>query len=110
MRGSPASFRCAPRPWLVARPLAHSHAAGHQGSLCCKGRDERFQRPCTIHPPLICFTSTASRAGPTCRGNRMEGGEFMSTQFIVMQSCDWWVCLCGNEPNQDGFFPCDELG
>jgi hypothetical protein len=21
-----------------------------------------------------------------------------------------WICLCGNEPSKDGFFPCDEKG
>ena len=21
-----------------------------------------------------------------------------------------WVCLCGNRPDSDGFFPCDEAG
>lgn len=23
---------------------------------------------------------------------------------------DAWVCLCGNEPDSDGFYPCDETG
>lgn len=21
-----------------------------------------------------------------------------------------WICLCGNEPSSDGFFPCDKAG
>jgi hypothetical protein len=21
-----------------------------------------------------------------------------------------WTCLCGNEPSEDGFYPCDEKG
>ena len=21
-----------------------------------------------------------------------------------------WVCICGNEPSKDGFYPCDEQG
>jgi hypothetical protein len=21
-----------------------------------------------------------------------------------------WICLCGNEPSEDGFYPCDEQG
>jgi len=40
----------------------------------------------------------------------MEGGELMSKHYIEMRSCDWWVCLCGNEPIQECFSPCDELG
>lgn len=23
---------------------------------------------------------------------------------------DAWVCLCGNEPSENGFYPCNELG
>lgn len=23
---------------------------------------------------------------------------------------DWWVCSCGNQPDLDGFFPCDAYG
>ena len=21
-----------------------------------------------------------------------------------------WICICGNEPSEDGFYPCDEQG
>jgi hypothetical protein len=21
-----------------------------------------------------------------------------------------WICICGNEPSEDGFYPCDEKG
>ena len=21
-----------------------------------------------------------------------------------------WICICGNEPSQDGFYPCDDQG
>jgi hypothetical protein len=21
-----------------------------------------------------------------------------------------WICICGNEPSEDGFYPCDENG
>ena len=23
---------------------------------------------------------------------------------------DAWICLCGNQPSSDGFFPCDKQG
>ena len=26
------------------------------------------------------------------------------------QDKDAWKCLCGNEPSDDGFYPCDENG
>ena len=26
------------------------------------------------------------------------------------QDRDAWVCLCGNEPHMDGFYPCDKNG
>ncbi len=25
-------------------------------------------------------------------------------------SADAWICLCGNQPHEDGFFPCDQAG
>ncbi len=32
------------------------------------------------------------------------------TEYIDMQTVDWWVCLCGNRPDYEGFFPCNEDG
>lgn len=26
------------------------------------------------------------------------------------QDPDAWICICGNEPSEDGFYPCDEKG
>jgi hypothetical protein len=31
-------------------------------------------------------------------------------EYIAARNEDWWVCLCGNEPNQAGFFPCNGAG
>jgi hypothetical protein len=28
----------------------------------------------------------------------------------IAQSNQWWVCLCGNEADADGFVPCDTDG
>lgn len=29
---------------------------------------------------------------------------------IKMDSPDWWECVCGNTPDSDGFYTCDEFG
>lgn len=31
-------------------------------------------------------------------------------QFIGAKSDDWMVCLCGNEPDKEGFYPCNVNG
>lgn len=31
-------------------------------------------------------------------------------QRIAQKSADWWICLCGSEPEQAGFSPCDSEG
>jgi hypothetical protein len=31
-------------------------------------------------------------------------------EVIGAKAYDWWVCLCGNEADRDGFFPCDRRG
>ncbi len=31
-------------------------------------------------------------------------------EYIKAEKADNWVCLCGNEPSQDGFYPCDRRG
>jgi hypothetical protein len=23
---------------------------------------------------------------------------------------DWWICICKNKPDSEGFYPCDEYG
>jgi hypothetical protein len=36
----------------------------------------------------------------------------MEKEFIKHESGDEdaWVCICGNKPDDDGFFPCNEDG
>ena len=36
----------------------------------------------------------------------------MAKEFITHESGsdDAWVCVCGNQPDGDGFFPCDAQG
>jgi len=34
----------------------------------------------------------------------------MIRQFNRAIEPEWWVCECGNEPDQEGFVPCDENG
>ena len=29
---------------------------------------------------------------------------------ITVYEADWWVCICGNDPIQEGFYPCDATG
>jgi hypothetical protein len=29
---------------------------------------------------------------------------------INVEVSDWWVCLCGNQPDRDGFYSCDRNG
>jgi hypothetical protein len=38
----------------------------------------------------------------------MSGGD----QFIECEkrNKDAWICLCGNQPRSDGFYPCDKEG
>lgn len=31
-------------------------------------------------------------------------------ETIKMECEDWAVCLCGNQPNYDGFYPCLDSG
>ncbi len=33
-------------------------------------------------------------------------------EFITLEAGnqDAWICVCGNEPQTDGFYPCDETG
>ena len=35
-----------------------------------------------------------------------------SPEYITREpgSLDAWVCLCGNTPSAEGFYPCDALG
>jgi hypothetical protein len=34
------------------------------------------------------------------------------TEFITVENADddWWICVCGNEPDGSGFWPCDANG
>lgn len=36
----------------------------------------------------------------------------MTQEFIACElgNRDAWICLCGNEPQDDGFYPCDAAG
>lgn len=36
----------------------------------------------------------------------------MAQEFITREAGnrDAWICVCGNMPHGDGFFPCDEAG
>jgi len=36
----------------------------------------------------------------------------MHKNFIRIEASnkDAWICVCGNEPHSDGFYPCDETG
>jgi len=36
----------------------------------------------------------------------------MPKEFISHESGndEAWICLCGNQPNSDGFYPCDTNG
>ena len=36
----------------------------------------------------------------------------MTQEFIKLEACvrDAWICVCGNEPHSEGFYPCDEVG
>ena len=31
-------------------------------------------------------------------------------EYIKANSADSWICLCGNTPVKEGFFPCDSNG
>lgn len=31
-------------------------------------------------------------------------------EHINVEVSDWWVCLCGNEPDRFGFYSCDRTG
>jgi hypothetical protein len=33
-----------------------------------------------------------------------------TAEVITAKAHDWWMCLCGNEADQEGFFPCDRMG
>ena len=36
----------------------------------------------------------------------------MTQEFLTREagSRDAWICICGNEPHSDGFYPCNETG
>ena len=41
----------------------------------------------------------------------------MTKEFLTLEkdydgkdNSDAWVCVCGNRPDSDGFYPCDEHG
>ena len=36
----------------------------------------------------------------------------MTQEIILLEASerDAWICLCGNEPQSDGFYPCDKTG
>lgn len=34
----------------------------------------------------------------------------LTTEYIVEEATDWWVCKCGNQPNYEGFFTCSVIG
>lgn len=41
---------------------------------------------------------------------RKDGDSRVMTTIITHESDTDWVCVCGNEPHTDGFFPCDKNG
>ena len=74
-----------------------------------------------VHPDgLAKFTFPSVRASKRKQGKaasartaswEQEGGEItMKHQYIDMVKADWWACLCGNTPIQEGFYPCDSKG
>jgi hypothetical protein len=34
----------------------------------------------------------------------------VARDYIVEEETDWWVCKCGNQPDGDGFYTCNEIG
>jgi DNA-directed RNA polymerase subunit RPC12/RpoP len=34
----------------------------------------------------------------------------VSRDYIIEEETDWWVCKCGNQPNMEGFYTCNEIG
>ena len=34
----------------------------------------------------------------------------INTTHITADDQDFWTCVCGNQPDRDGFYPCDESG
>jgi len=34
----------------------------------------------------------------------------IAQDYIVEEETDWWVCKCGNQPDGDGFYTCNEIG
>ena len=38
--------------------------------------------------------------------------DMSDAEFIKREKTDKdaWICICGNEPSEDGFYPCDKSG
>jgi len=34
----------------------------------------------------------------------------ITRDYIIEEETDWWVCKCGNKPDCDGFYTCNEIG
>lgn len=52
----------------------------------------------SINSIIHSMTNTANLPGPTERIKHEPGIE------------DGWICICGNTPADDGFYPCDQDG
>jgi len=48
----------------------------------------------------------------TEEGRRLLDGVGQDQQLVIREEAgtDDWVCVCGNRPDADGFFPCDPSG